>query len=170
MKKNYDEPTFINKATVINSPDEQNVRNKIKEMLDSESFAVLSTQGEGQPYSSLISFAFSEDLRTIIFATPSKTRKFDLISKSDRVSILIDNRSTNPESINNISAITLTGKATIITDAEKALRWSEILISAHPHLEAFVKSPTTSIITVDVFKYFYVKRFQEVIEWNPNQD
>ncbi len=170
MKKNYDEPMFIEKPDKINSDEEKNVKNSIKELLSYESFAVLSTQGEGQPYSSLICFAFSDDLKKIVFATPTATRKFNLISKSDRVSILVDNRSTNPDSLNQISALTLTGKASILKAEDESEYWRDALINSHPYLEAFVKSPTTGIIVVDVCRYFYVKRFQEVIEWSPNQD
>jgi len=168
MRKNYDEPEFIIKAENNNSSEQNNIADEIKYILEIESFAVLSTQGEGQPYSSLISYAYSEDLKKIIFATPSDTRKFNLISKSDKVSVLVDTRSTNPASINEINAITITGQAKIIKDKEELNFYTNLLVSEHPYLDSFVKAPNTEIIVVDVFQYIFVKKFQEVIEWSPN--
>ncbi|NCU31428.1 MAG: pyridoxamine 5'-phosphate oxidase family protein [Candidatus Moranbacteria bacterium] len=170
MKKNYDEPMFVDKSTNINAEQKINIKNNIRELLNSESFAVLSTQGDGQPYSSLICFAYSDDLKKLVFATPVETRKFNLIVKSDRVSILVDNRSNNPESLNQIQAVTITGKASILKDNNESQKWSQLLIKSHPYLEGFVKSPTTGIIKVNVCRYFYVSKFQEVIEWSPQQN
>lgn len=168
MKKQYDEPIYTNKVTLSNNDDAGLVRNDIQSLLDSESFAVLSTQGEGQPYSSLICYAATNDLKQIVFATPSDTRKFNLILKSKNTSMLIDNRSSMPDSLNTISAITITGKANIVEDKTEINKFSNQLISVHPYLRAFVESPTTKIIVVDVCRYFYVRKFQEVIEWSPN--
>lgn len=166
MRKNYEEPLYIDKKAVI-SPDEKS-QDEIKKILLSEPFAVLSTQGEGQPFSSLISYACSDDFKRIIFATPLATRKFDLISRCSKVSILIDTRSTNPESINDINAITVVGDAKIIKDIQNNASYETLLLKAHPYLETFIKATTTCIIAVDVDTYIYVRKFQEVIEWNPS--
>jgi len=168
MIKNYDEPIYIDKQGE-NLADEV-VQNEIKNILLTESFAVLSTQGEGQPFSSLISYACSENLKKIVFATPLGTRKVDLISRCNKVSVMVDTRARNPESINEINAITIIGEAKIIEDNNEKLSWENLLIKTHPYLETFVKASTTGIVAVDVEKYFYVRKFQEVIEWNPNQD
>lgn len=166
MKKSYDEPIYTEKQDG-NIADET-IQSEIKNILLSESFAVLSTQGDGQPFSSLITYACSEDFKKIIFATPLATRKFDLISKCSKVSIMVDTRSSNPESINDINAITVTGNALIAEDNQEKALYLSLLIKSHPYLESFVKAPTTGIIAVNVDKYFYVRKFQEVIEWNPN--
>lgn len=165
MRKNYDEPIYTAKQTVI-SLDEK-TQNEIKNILLNEPFAVLSTQGEGQPYSSLVSYACSDDFKKIIFATPLATRKYDLISRCSKVSILIDTRSTNPESINDINAITVVGDAKIIKDSLNNPSYETILLKSHPYLETFIKATTTRIIVVDVDTYIYVRKFQEVFEWNP---
>ena len=170
MKKNYDSPEFITKHTGESTGSSLNAKKSIRELLDSESFAVLSTQGDGQPYSSLISFAFSDDLKKLAFATPAGTRKLELMLKSDRVSILIDNRAAAPESLNSICAVTLTGRASVIKESKESEKWALELISAHPYLKAFVKAPGTVIILVEAENYFFVKNFQEVTAWNPDQD
>ncbi|MEI8390796.1 MAG: pyridoxamine 5'-phosphate oxidase family protein [bacterium] len=166
MKKLYDEPLYTEKQNEKIA--DETIQNEIKKILLSQSFAVLSTQGNGQPFSSLITYVCSEDFKKIIFATPLATRKFDLISKCGNVSIMVDTRSSNPESINEINAITIIGNAKIAEDNQDKLLYATMLIKSHPYLETFVKSSSTAIIAVDIEKYFYVRKFQEVIEWNPN--
>jgi hypothetical protein len=50
--------------------------NRIKNLFDSQSLAVLATQSNAQPYASLVAFAATEDLKQIIFLTPNTTRKY----------------------------------------------------------------------------------------------
>ena len=38
------------------------LQNIIEKLVNSQMYAVLCTQGEGQPYGSLVAFAFSDDL------------------------------------------------------------------------------------------------------------
>jgi len=83
------------------------------------------------------------------------------------VSLLIDNRSRQPESINLIRAITVTGKARPLEKEEEVEQWSRLLLEKHSYLAEFVKSPTSSLILVRAVRYFYVRRFQEVYQWIP---
>jgi len=165
MKKNYDEPIY--KVKQAGNIADEAIQSEIKNILLSESFAVLSTQGDGQPFSSLITYACSEDFKKIIFATPLATKKFDLISKCSKVSIMVDTRSSNPESINDINAITISGDALIAEDNQDKTLYLSLLVKTHPYLESFVNAPTTGIISVNVEQYLYVRKFQEVIEWTP---
>jgi len=142
------------------------VKQDISDLLNKESFAVLATQGQGQPYTSLMSFNATEDLKKIVFSTPQETRKFELLKKSDKVALMIDNRSQTPPSLNRISAVTITGKANIIP-SEKAQKWADFLIEKHPYQKSFILAPSTTLVVVDVYRYFLVKRFQEVVEWTP---
>jgi len=80
----------------------------------------------------------------------------------------VDNRSHMPESLNRISALTVTGKARLLKP-EDGTEWSEILIKKHPYQETFIKTPSTALVVVEVYRYFYVRRFQEVTEWSPHQ-
>ncbi len=60
MKDIYDEPIFFD----VTNGDTENamaqVESEIRELSLEQPFAVLATQGEGQPYTNLISFAVSE--------------------------------------------------------------------------------------------------------------
>jgi hypothetical protein len=54
---------------------------RIRWLLTEQSYAVLCTQSQSQPYGSLIAFAASDDLKTIVFATPVATRKYRLLTE-----------------------------------------------------------------------------------------
>jgi general stress protein 26 len=165
--KDYDEPLFI--ETVKSSCDQryEEVLSEIKTLCLEQPFAVLATQGKGQPYTSLISFAISDDLKKLFFSTPTKTRKYNLIINNSKVSVMIDNRSSQPESINMISGLTITGIARPLEDPEVIRFWSAKLLERHSYLEKFIKAPSSSLILIDTTRFFYVRRFQEVYQWAP---
>ncbi len=167
MKKQYDEPDFVDVVSGGIDNTTKQVESEIKALCFEQPFAVLATQGEGQPYTNLISFAVSEDLKHLVFSTPSQTRKYSLINKNKKVSLLLDNRSQQPESINLIRAVTITGKARPLEDPKQVDHWSRLLIKRHSYLDKFINSPTSSLILVDIIRIFYVRRFQEVYQWIP---
>jgi len=166
VKHDYDEPRFINVASCRDDCSKEQVEAEIKEIIFNQPFAVLATQGEGQPYTTLISYASSTDLQHLVFATPVQTRKYSQIIKNKRVSLLIDNRSKQPESINLIRAITVTGQARPL-EKEEVAQWTRLLLDKHGYLAKFVKSDTSGLILVKIVRYFYVRRFQEVYQWIP---
>ncbi len=172
MSKNYDEPMFIDVKRNDTENDKKldlsdSIVQSIKELCEDQSFAVLSTKGTDQPYSSLIGFATSENLDYIVFATPIQTRKFNLLNHNEKVSVLIDNRSNQPDSINRISALTAIGSVKVLSEESDIKKWSEIYLNKHPYLNKFIHASSTAIILIKVSKYFYVRRFQEVVEWTP---
>ena len=146
---------------------EKPLEEAIREMCEGESFAVLATQGNGQPYASLIGFATSADLTHLVFATPKQTRKYALLEKNNLVALLVDTRSSQPDHINELSALTITGKSEIISNPDEKNQWSALLSEKHPYLQDFLASQDTAIVVVEVSKYLYVRRFQEVSEWIP---
>jgi nitroimidazol reductase NimA-like FMN-containing flavoprotein (pyridoxamine 5'-phosphate oxidase superfamily) len=146
---------------------EKPLEETIRKFCEGESFAVLATQGNGQPYTSLIGFATSEYLTHLVFATPKQTRKYALLEKNNLVALLVDNRSSQSDSLDYLSALTITGKAEILSNPAEKNKWSALLAEKHPYLQDFLPSPDTAIVVVEVSKYIYVRRFQEVTEWIP---
>jgi hypothetical protein len=140
---------------------------RIRTMVEAERFAVLSTQGEGQPYASLIAFAMSADLSTAVFATPITTRKYHLLVECDRVALLVDSRSQGEKDMMQIEAFTATGRAKQLQAGPDWDCWAELLIAKHPQLASFVHSPTSGLFRIDIIRYFHVGRFQEVSQWRP---
>lgn len=145
------------------------IEESIRDLCEEEDFAVLATQGQEQPYTSLVGFVSSSDLKYIAFATPKETRKYFLLEENEKVAFMVDDRSDQPGSIKEIRALTITGNARILTEAEEESKWGKILVGKHPYLDEFVKSSDTALVVVEVFDYFYVEKFQEVSQWSPKE-
>lgn len=123
----------------------------LKEVIGTQYFAVLNTLGEGLPYSNLVAFAISDDLRTLVFITDRNTRKFRNIQENNNISLLIDNRTNQPSDISQAIAITVIGTAHEERDKKNGLK--DIFLSRHPQLRHFVDNPNNAMILVAVSDY-----------------
>lgn len=135
----------------------------VRELLSSQRLAVLSTETGGAPYSSLIAFAASPDLSTLVFTTARPTRKFSNLSENARVSLLVDNRTNREEDFAAAAAATILGSA---REAEGEERESALalFLGKHPYLSSFARSPNCAIFRVEIEAYYVVSRFQSVSE------
>ena len=134
---------------------------QVRELFRTQGLAVLSTQGEGQPYSSLVAFAATPGLDALLFATTRTTRKYSNLAAEPRVSFLIDNRSNREADFHEAMAATAVGTAgeaegASLTDLRR------IYLAKHPYLEDFLAAPTCALIRVRVEAYYVVERFQDV--------
>lgn len=143
---------------------EKEIQNKITRLLGSQQLAVLSTQRDGQPYSSLMAFAFTPDLANIVVATGKSTRKHQNLMQESRVSLLIDNRTNSENDFHAAMAVTVIGKAQLIAPSEQS-SYEKIYLQRHPYLEKFLASPTTALVKIAVSHYILVSRFQDVMEY-----
>lgn len=141
----------------------------IRALLTQQPFAVLCTQGGGQPYGSVVAYAVNDALDTAVFATGRATRKYSLLSECDRVALVVDSRPSYPDELMKVAAITATGRARELSDPARG-PWAERLIARHPQLGAFVTSPSTAVFKVGIVRYLYVTRFQEVHQWVPGAE
>jgi len=139
---------------------------RIGRLMHEQPFGVLCTQGQTQPYGSLVAFACSADLDAVAFATLVTTRKYRLLSACRRVALLVDSRSSHPGDMLQIEAVTATGEA-VELDGDAAASWTAALGARHPNLKGFVAAPTCAVFRVDITRYFHVARFQEVRQWVP---
>jgi len=83
---------------------------------------------------------------------------------------MVDNRSQQPESINLICGVTITGQARVLNDLSEIEKWGQVLTTRHSYLQKFVESPTSNLILVEATGFFYVRRFQEVYQWAPESN
>ena len=150
---------------------EKQVQDSIRALVQSEPFAVLCTQGQAQPYGSLVAFAFDAKLRNFVFATPVATRKFRLLSECKRVALVVDNRGRFPDDMMRVEAITVTGRAVQLESGAPAFdQWAALLLTRHPYLHSFIEAPSTALFRVEVVRVLHVTRFQEVRQWLPAPD
>lgn len=150
--------------------DEHNITSRIKELLQKESFAVLCTHGEGQPYGSVVAYAYTTDLQKIVFATPIATRKFRNLVECERVALVVDSRDRYPGQLHSVEAVTITGRAQHSMPEEMASEYIHLLVARHPDLKSFCESTSTAVFRVDAAHFIYVTRFQDVYHWSPMND
>jgi len=166
---NIDEPVFDGNPSVGGEAgaSRRSVRELIQRLVESQPYAVLCVQGDGQPYGALVAFAFTPDLRHAVFTTPMATRKFSMLSRSGRVALLVDNRPDRVGALMDTEAVTVTGQATHIEAGEEFHRWAELLLARHPYLRSFVHADSSALFRVDTVRFLHVMRFQEVSQWVP---
>jgi len=135
----------------------------IKAIFEDQLLAVLSTREGDQPYSNLVCFAATDDLRCLIFATARATRKYANITADCRVAMLVDNRANKAADIDKATAVTVLGTAREVGGDERE-EFLAHYIDKHPHLKPFASSPATALFKVEVGKYVVVNSFQHVQE------
>ncbi len=140
------------------------LRDAIKEILNSQSLAVLATTTGSSPYTSLVGFMASQDLKEIYFATFINTRKYQNISKHSRVSLLIDSRTNRADDFKNSSALTILGDAETVLQEQRDTLLS-LYLDKFSHLQDFISDPQCALVSITVTKYIVVQRFQEVFEF-----
>jgi len=125
--------------------------------------AVLATKGKIYPYNTLVGYAFTKDLKFILFATMRHTRKYQNLKRDPYVSLLIDSRENHIGDFKNAVALTVTCKA-VKEKKVSERKYKALYLKRFPHLDGFVSDPDTSIIALKVDRYIFVQKFQEVLE------
>lgn len=141
--------------------DQERLQDMIRSLLQTQPLAVLATQSQGQPYTNLMAFAATHDLKQVVFATNRATRKFANLLADPRVALLVDNRANNPADFTDAAAVTLLGRAWELQGRERQ-PYLELYLAKHPYLQEFVAAPACALLQVTVEKCILVTRFQEV--------
>ena len=139
------------------------VRNHIDSVLSSQKIAVLGTSNDGEPYSCLIAFAITEDLKELVFATMRQRLKYENIMANPRVTLIVDNRDAKASDFNETTSITMIGTAQDI-QGESRNRYAGLLLKRHPTLSDFVNSPDCAVLRVEVDKIYIVSEFESVVK------
>jgi uncharacterized pyridoxamine 5'-phosphate oxidase family protein len=142
----------------MNNPSE--AKELLRKVVRAQRFAVLATLSSQQPYSNLVAFAISDDLRHIVFATNRNTQKYRNILLNDRVALLIDTRSNNLSDFIEALAITALGIAGEPTGDESD-KLVQSYLYRYPSLVEFLQRPDVGIISVLVTDYI-IARFDSV--------
>jgi nitroimidazol reductase NimA-like FMN-containing flavoprotein (pyridoxamine 5'-phosphate oxidase superfamily) len=147
--------------------EQDTVREQIRALLQGQPFGVLCTQGDGQPYGSIVAFAYDEELGSLAFATPEGTFKYRQLCECDRVAMVIDTRAQHPNDARGASAITSVGRAVRLQPGGGLEEWQARLEERHPDLAAFFGAGSTAIFCIDVDLHKLITRFQNVHVWEP---
>lgn len=135
----------------------------LRELLETQLLGVLGTQHEGEPYTSLVGFVATPDLRQLLFVTGRSTRKLANLTADARASMLVDNRENRSSDFTEASAATAVGAVEEVREHEQA-DFERLFLAKHPHLESFLRSPSSVLLRLRVSVYMVVTQFQHVIE------
>lgn len=147
----------------------EQLRQLIRTLLDTQIQAVLATQHRQQPYTSLMAFAVTPDLRRIVFATYRATRKYANLLANPRAALLIDNRCNDSADYRNAVAISAQGTVHEV-DVDRRTELLNLYLGKHPRLRDFVTAADCALLQLDVECYYVVSRFQNVDELRLDQD
>ena len=136
------------------------LKKSIKKILQKQKLAVLATRGDLYPYTTLVAYAYSDDIRFIFFATMKHTRKYNHIVNHPYASLLIDSRSNSSKDFKDAVAITIMGHTLSQENASYRIHY----LQRFPYLKDFMADPQTELIIIKVTRYIYVQQFQEVLE------
>jgi uncharacterized pyridoxamine 5'-phosphate oxidase family protein len=133
----------------------------LRSLLKEQKLAVLASVHEDEPYTNLVGFAATDDLRYIFFVTPVATRKYSYLITSQKASMMIDNRSNNESDFKDGIAVNATGK---VTEVEKTDDLKDLYLEKHPYLQDFLLSPSSALMRMEVKSYIVASKFQNVVE------
>ena len=139
------------------------IKKVVEAALQSNRFAVLATEGEGQPHASLIAITPVDSYRQLVFATYRSTRKFRNLAHNGKVAILYEIQKTG-RSDEKSYVITAFGFAKEIMIEENDSTLSAHL-KRHPDLGPFLRSSDCALILVTVEAYQIVHGIDNVIWW-----
>jgi heme iron utilization protein len=121
----------------------------LRQIVKTQYFGVLATLSIQQPYTNLVAFAASDDLKRVIFTTNRNTQKYRNIIANNKVALLIDNRSNDISDFSKALAVTVIGTAgeLIVNKNDKLV---QNYLNKHPSLMEFLKQPDTAVINLTV--------------------
>jgi nitroimidazol reductase NimA-like FMN-containing flavoprotein (pyridoxamine 5'-phosphate oxidase superfamily) len=147
--------------------EKESLKKLLRSLFETQRLGVLATQRDEEPYTSLVAFAATDDLKGLVFATTRATRKYANLSANSSVAILIDNRSNEVSDFRSATATTAIGHACEVVEPERD-ELLRVYLSKHPHLREFVEAPSCALLKINVKTYYVVNRFQHVMVLHVN--
>lgn len=141
----------------------QNTKHEIiGAVLNAAGFAVLATESNGQPHTSLIAITPTGDFRHIVFATFRNTLKYRNLSTNNKVAVLIEGEYLNQKSLKERVVLTIVGHTEEISpeESEEVFRAH---LKRHPELESFMHSSGCVLIRVIARSYQVVHGIDEIL-------
>lgn len=135
----------------------------ITRILKTSKFAVLATEGDGQPHASLIAITPFGNFRQLIFATYRNTRKYRNLLHNSKVAVLIEGLNVRMKGLKESVALTIIGHSEEISIEENEVAFNTHL-KRHPEMESFMLSSDCALIMV-IAQSFQVVNGINDIKW-----
>jgi nitroimidazol reductase NimA-like FMN-containing flavoprotein (pyridoxamine 5'-phosphate oxidase superfamily) len=139
----------------------------VTEMLQTNGFGVLATEGDGQPHASLVAVTPIDNFTHLVFATYRNTSKYKNLLKNPKVAILFENRSVLSTIQPDIFVLTAFGYAEEV-DSEVSDSVHHAHLLRHPNLVSFLSTSDCAIFRVNVNAYQMVSGIDDVKWWYIN--
>ena len=140
------------------------IKTYIKDIFKIRRFAVLATEGDGQPHASLIAVTPMEGFRKLIFATYRNTRKYNNLAHNRNVAVLVESININRSGFQESIVLTAFGHVEEIKAGEEDVVF-EAHLERHPELSTFMKSEDCSLVRIKVDTYQVVRGIDDVEWW-----
>jgi heme iron utilization protein len=137
------------------------IKEYINGALQTSRFAVLATEGDGQPHTSLIAITPLISLRQLIFATYRNTLKYRNLVHNSKVAVLIENRDFNINGFQNCIILTIIGHTEEISIKEKEAAYQAHL-KRHPEMESFMLSSDCALFQIIARSYQVVYGIDDI--------
>ena len=137
-------------------------REYIEDVLKLNKFAVLATEGNGQPHTSLIAITPFGSFRQLIFATYRNTLKYRNLAHNSKVAVLIESGDVNMKALHKSIVLTIIGhtEEINIVDNEAAF---QVHLKRHPEMESFMLSNDCALILVIAQSYQVVYGIDDIM-------
>ena len=137
------------------------IKEYIEGILKTSGFAVLATEGNGQPHASLIAITTLGNCKQLVFVTYRNTLKYRNIENNSKVALLIESERVNKESLRERIVLTIIGYIEEISIAENEAAYQAHL-KRHPEMESFMLSSDCALIMVIAQSYQIVNGIDDI--------
>jgi nitroimidazol reductase NimA-like FMN-containing flavoprotein (pyridoxamine 5'-phosphate oxidase superfamily) len=110
-----------------------------------------------------------DDFKSLIFFTPSNTRKYSNLKRNPSVSVFVDSTKNSGQDIAEALGLNISGEAEEIPESGESEKIRSDFIKRNPAMKEFVESPSVAMFRIMVRTYFFVERFQQVTEIHIDQ-
>jgi hypothetical protein len=139
-------------------------KHTVQQLLDATGFAILATEGAGQPHASLIAVTPFQGWRQLVFATYRDTQKYRNVLNNRRVSVLVDGCKASRGGVQEGFVVTAVGQAQDVA-ADQHTAAMQAHLQRHPDLASFLQSPDCVLVGVSVEAYQVVRSIDDVTWW-----
>ncbi len=137
----------------------------IEKILKSSRFAVLATEGDGQPYTSFIAITPMENYCALIFATYRNTQKYRNLTRNGKVALLVESGNSGNATQQDSFVLTAFGHVEEIRTEDLKSVFNAHL-EWHPDLLSFMHSEDCALVRIKVDTYQVVRSIDDVEWWS----
>ena len=140
------------------------IKTYIEDIFKVSRFAVLATEGDGQPHASLIAITPIDGYRKLIFATYRNTRKYHNLASNGKVAVLVESIDIHRSGLQVSFVLTAFGHVEEMETEEENIFFKAHL-ERHPELLSFMQSEDCSLVRIKVDTYQVVRGIDDVEWW-----